>query len=236
MTVLPRKMNPEKLFDYLDGNLPPAERATLEEKLASDLVLQRELDIAREMHRRAPGSREVVGPDHDLDIPQPDGKLGRRVATAFAFLVMLNVVVGIIFIIGSKKSEKGTDLKARELAVRKQIAESLQKTAENALPVPTLDVDEIRLTASPSERETMANNVVMLAAQYGGSARKAPADDTGVTVLAELPASRAHEFRRALAPLAQADFSSTPSRSESLPTSETVNIYVRITDPPSSTP
>src|SRR5439155_804257 len=40
-------MNPDKLFDYLDGRLPAAERAALEEQLISDGQLQRELAVAR---------------------------------------------------------------------------------------------------------------------------------------------------------------------------------------------
>jgi hypothetical protein len=222
-------MNPEKLFDYLEGKLPSAERAELEEKLATDPQLQRELSIAREMHRRSRGSREVLGESEDFDIPPPSGKLGGRVATAFAFLVLLNVLVGIAFIIGRKKSEKQTDIRTQELAIRQQLTASVQQAAEKALPPPTLEANEIRLTASANEREAMANNVVMLATQYGGSAMKAPTDDTGMTVLADLPASREEEFRRALAPLAQADSSSPAPRKEKATANERVNIYVRIT-------
>ena len=43
-------MNPDKLFDYLDGRLPAAERAALEEQLISDRQLQRELAVARQIH------------------------------------------------------------------------------------------------------------------------------------------------------------------------------------------
>jgi anti-sigma factor RsiW len=225
-------MNPEKLFDYLEGNLPAEERAQLEERLATDPQLQRELTIAREMHRRSRGSREVIGESEDMDIPSTQsGKLGRRLAAVFALLVLVNVLVGIAFIIGKKKSEKPADLRARELAMRQQLTVSLQKTAETALPPPTLEANEIRLTASANDREALANNVVMLATQCGGSAARAPADDTGVTVLADLPASREDEFRRALAPLAQADFSSPTPRKEKPAAKERVNIYVRITQP-----
>lgn len=231
MTVSTVTMNPEKLFDYLEDNLPAAERAKLEERLATDPQLQRELDIAREMHRRSPGSREVLGMSDEVEIPPPSGKLGQRVAAAFALLVLLNVLVGIAFIIGSKKSPKTTSLEAKELAIREQVAASLAKTAEAVLPAPTLDVDEIRLSASPNEREAMANNVVMLAAQFGGSATKAPADDSGITVLAELPASRVDEFRQAVAPLAHTGFSPAPPRSQTRPATEKVNIYVRIAQP-----
>ena len=229
-------MNPEKLFAYLDGRLPASERVKLEEDLARDPHLRRELEIAQEMHRRAPGAREVLGGTDDPEIPEPANKLGRRITTVFVFLVMLNVLVGIIFIIGAKKAEKSSDLQTREKAVRQQIADSLQKTAEDALPLPSLDVDEIRLAASGPERDALADSVVTLAAQYGGTATKAPPDDEGITVLAELPASRAHEFRQALSPLAGTNLSTPSRRRESMPATEKVNIYVRIANAPRSTP
>jgi hypothetical protein len=223
-------MNPERLFDYLEGNLAAEERAQLESQLAIDPQLQREFAIAREMHRRSRGSREVLGESEDIDIPSPrSGKLGRRLVTVFVLLVLVNVLVGIAFIIGRKKPEKSADLGARELAIRQQLTASLQKTAETALPAPTLEADEIHLSVSANEREAIANNVVMLARQCGGSAAKAPADDTGITVLADLPASREDEFRQALAPLAQADFSSPTPRKERPSAKQRVNIYVRIT-------
>ena len=43
-------MNPDKLFDYLDGRLAPSERAALEERLMSDKQLQREFAVARQIH------------------------------------------------------------------------------------------------------------------------------------------------------------------------------------------
>lgn len=222
-------MNPEKLFDYLEGNLNAGEQAELEERLATDPQLQRELAIAREMHRRSRGSREVLGESDELEVPPPSGKLGGRLIAVFALLVLVNVLVGIAFIIGKKKSQNPADLRARELAMRQQLTASLQKTAESALPPPRLDAEEIHLSAPPSEHDALANNVVMLATQYGGSAAKAPPDDAGITVLADLPASREEEFRQALAPLAQADFSSPAPRREKTADRERINIYVRIT-------
>ena len=111
------------------------------------------------------------------------------------------------------------------------------------MPAPTLATAEIRLVASTNEHEALANNVVMLANQYGGSAAKGPPDEAGITVLADLPALRAGEFRQALAPLAAADFSSPMPSTEKPPINEgssfpashseaataRVNIYVRIT-------
>src|SRR5437868_445382 len=88
-------MSPEKLFDYLEGKFGAKERAAFEERLATDPQLQRELAIAREMHRRARGSREVIGDSNDPEIPQPAKPLGRRLITAFAALVLLHVTVVI---------------------------------------------------------------------------------------------------------------------------------------------
>jgi hypothetical protein len=231
-------MNPEKLFDYLEGSLPEEEEAELERKLATDPQLQRELAIAREMHRRSRGSREVLGESDDLEIPTAQsGKLGRRLVAVFALLVLVNVLVGIAFIIGRKKPEKPADLRARELAIRQQLTASLERTAETALPAPTLPAQEIHLFAPAGEHETLANNVVLLATQCGGSAAKAPPDDKGTTVLADIPASREDEFRKAIAPLASTDFSSPTPRAEQPVARERINIYVRITQPaPSPNP
>ena len=54
-------MNPDKLFDYLDGRLSAAERAALEDQLISDQQLQRELAVARRIQAAmGDGSREVL--------------------------------------------------------------------------------------------------------------------------------------------------------------------------------
>jgi hypothetical protein len=225
-------MNPEKLFDYLEGILPEQEQAELERKLATDPQLRRELAIAREMHRRSRGSREVLGESDELEIPAaPNSKLGGRLMAAFALLVLVNVLVAIAFIIGRKKPENPADLRARELAIRQQLTASLQKTAETAMPAPTLVADEIRLFAAAGDHETLANNVVLLAKQCGGSAAKAPPDDTGITVVADIPTGREDEFRQAIAPLASTEFSSPTPRAEKSVPRDRINIYVRITQP-----
>jgi hypothetical protein len=226
-------MNPEKLFDYLEGKLPETERVALDERLATDAQLQRELDIAREMHKRSRGSREVMLEGDEPEIPSPPKPLGRRVATAFAALVLLNVLVGIAFIIG-KKGDTG-ELRAREAATRQRLTESLQKTAESSLPLPTIG-DEVHLPAAIHERERIADSVVMLAQQSGGSAAKAPPDEQRITVVIDLPSTRADEFRRSLAPLAPADYSPPPPELSPAPDKRTI-MQVRIGDPmPSPTP
>jgi hypothetical protein len=220
-------MNPDKLFDYLEGNLPEGERTQLEKEMADDPQLQRELAIAREMHRRSCGSREVLV--DDPEIPAPAKPLGRRLITAFAALVLVNVLVGIAFIIG-KKDGTG-EIRAREAATRKQLEASLQRTAETSLPLPTIG-DEIRLSAIADERDRVADNVIALAKQSGGSAAKAPPDEKSIVVVVDLPSMRADEFRRALAPLAPPDYSPRPEPS---PTANKRTILqVRIGDAPSS--
>ncbi len=222
-------MNPDKLFDYLEGNLPEPERAQVEKQIAADPQLQRELDIAREMHRRSRGSREVMFEGNDPEMPSPAKPLGRRLITAFAALVLVNVLVGIAFIIG-KKDGTG-EARAREAATRQQLEASLQKTAETTLPLPTIG-DEIRLTAVAEERERVAGNVIALAKQCGGSAAKALPDEKSVVVVVDLPSTRADEFRRALAPLAPPDYSPRPEPSASA--DKRTILQVRIGDAPSS--
>ena len=177
-------MNPEKLFDYLEGKLSEPERVRLEEQLAADPQLQRELAIAREMHRRSSGSREVLLESEEPEIPTPPKPLGRRLITAFAALVLLNVFVGIAFIIG-KKGDPPENATAKP-ATRQQLTESLQKNSHGALPLPTIG-DDIHLPAPAEERERIADSVILLATQAGGSAAKAPPDDQRITVVIDLP-------------------------------------------------
>ena len=217
-------MSPEKFFDYIEGNLPEAERTALEERIAADPQLQRELAIAREMHRRARGSREVLGESEEPEIPVPAKPLGRRLITAFAALVLLNVLVGIAFIIGRKN---GTgELRAREAATRQQLESSLQKSAETSLPLPTI-AREIHLPAAAADRDRVADNVILLAQQAGGSAVKAPADDAGLNVVVDLPSDRADEFRRSLAPLAPADYVAPAAEGTPAPGARTI-LQVRV--------
>jgi hypothetical protein len=222
-------MNPDKLFDYLEGNLPEAERTQLEKQIAADPQLQRELAVAREMHRRSRGSREVIV--DDPEIPAPAKPLGRRLITAFAALVLVNVLVGIAFIIG-KKDGTG-EVRAREAATRQQLEASLQRTAETSLPLPTIG-DEIRLSAAAAERDRVADNVIALAKQSGGTAAKALPDEKSIVVVVDLPSMRADEFRRALAPLAPPDYSPRPEPSPSA--DKRTILQVRIGDAPSSPP
>jgi hypothetical protein len=188
-------MNPDKLFDYLDGRLPPEERAELERRLATDSYLQRELVIAREIHSRMRDSREVMLTD---DATANRGAvLGRRVAIAFAVLVFLNVVFGL-YAIGFMENKRRARPNEHS---RQELVQALQKAAANALPTPSLDVDEIKLNAAPKQRDAVASKVIATAKQAGGSAVKNLSNENGTLVFAEIPAARVNEFREALAKL-----------------------------------
>ena len=200
VTLLLLNMHPDRFFDYLDGKLSETEKTAFEQAVEADPHLRREMAIAREMYARNHRSREVMGTGDELeDLGAPPSKLGRRLITAFAALVLVNVLVGIEFIIG-KHRPRADDLRG-ETALRAQVDASLDQAAQRVLPVPTLGLDDIKLFATTDEREAMAVRVITIAANCGGSAARALSDASSLTVLADIPANREVDFRRGLAPL-----------------------------------
>jgi anti-sigma factor RsiW len=185
------KMNPDKLFDYLEGKLSPRERTELEKQLMSDPQLRRELTVARQIHADVSGSREIIGVS-DPTLEERGAVLGRRVATAFAILVFANVVFGIYAIAFMKQKEK---TRVNTEQDRSELAESLARTAAVALPTPSFDVEEIKFTAPVAEQNKLANKVIAAAKQVGGSGTKGLADQHGVLLFAEVPTARLNDFR-----------------------------------------
>src|SRR3954453_5498820 len=100
-------MNPDKLFDYLDGKLSPADRTALEEKLMSDAQLRKQFEVARKIHRTGRDSREVIMPSEDPEAVARGGRLGRQIATAAIVLMFLNVVGGLAVITWKNQKPKG---------------------------------------------------------------------------------------------------------------------------------
>jgi hypothetical protein len=187
-------MNPDKLFDYLDGKLPDWERTQLEQRLLEDEQLRRQFAIAREIHKGTGGSREVLAVDEATT--KRGALITRKVVAAFGALVLLNVFVGIAFIIGLNK--KPNDLGAHEAAVRKQLMESMEKAATTALPTPSLDVAEIKVPAPRGKVDATAKKLIATAQHFGGTATKGLPDPNGLAVVAEVPAERENDFREAL--------------------------------------
>jgi hypothetical protein len=227
VTVAALKMNPDKLFDYLDGNLPAAEREQLEERIAEDSQLQRELIVARKIHREMGGSREVLGVAEETPAVGTRGAaIGRHVAIAFFVLVLVNVFIGIMFIIGRKPKN---DLGPQEAAIRAQLTASLEKTAGLALPAPTL-ADEIKITASASERDAVADKIIAIATRLGGSGTKGLPDDSGVIVWVEVPGDRESSFRSALVPLRASPLPAEPSTANGGSPNAKRILQIRISD------
>jgi len=187
-------MNPDKLFDYLEGRLPAGERAALEERLISDKQLQRELAVARQIHAGMHGdSREV------LLAPQPDvteqgRKMALRVGVAFIILMAVNVGFGLIV----RHETRNPNRALLETQMRQQIAKSLEHAAATLTPAP-LGVSEITVPAAAGKLDTVANEVVTIASRLGGSATKGLQDRDRVSLLVDVPSNREQEFRAAIA-------------------------------------
>jgi anti-sigma factor RsiW len=226
-------MSPDKLFDYLDGQLPHFEREQLEAQLANDEHLQRELSIARQIHKGMSRSREVILPEQlDPEDAERGGILGRRVATAFAVLVALNVVVGLIFI-AARNQKKPADFGPKEAAIRKQLQESLAKTTSSAFAVPAIGPAEITLHVAKGQRDETATKIVGTAARMGGAGTKALPEEHSIIVLAEIPSNSEAEFRQMLSTLGAVASSPEPAAADSSPTaSEKKMFQVRIEEPP----
>ena len=163
-------MNPDKLFDYLDGRLSVAERTTLEEQLMSDRQLQRELAVARRIHAGMEGhSREVLLPS-EMDVSKRGRKMALRVGVAFIVLMAVNVGVGLWLI--ARHETKNPNRALLETQMRQQLAKSLEHAAEAALTPAPLGVSEITIAAAPGRLDAVANEVATIAGRLGGSATK----------------------------------------------------------------
>jgi hypothetical protein len=191
-------VNPDKLFDYLDGRLLPTERAALEERLMSDKQLQRQLAVARQIHTGMHGdSREVVLPRPE-DVSEQGRKMAIRIGAAFMVLVFVNVGIGLWFIFRHESKNPNRPLLERQM--REQIAQSIERAAATLSPTPNaLGVSEITVSAETGKVDAVADQVVAISSRLGGSATKGLQDHGRLTVLIDVPANREQEFRDAIA-------------------------------------
>jgi hypothetical protein len=188
-------MNPDKLFDYLEGRLPATERAALEERLISDKQLQRELMVARRIHSGMRGdSREVLVPPRS-DVTEQGRKMALRVGTAFIILMAVNVGIGLWLI--ARHESRNPNRALLETQMRKQITNSLENAAASFTPAP-LGVGEIIVPAATGKLESVGDEVVTIATRLGGSATKGLVDHGRLSVLVDLPSNRDPEFRAAI--------------------------------------
>jgi anti-sigma factor RsiW len=190
-------MNPDKLFDYLEGRLSPKERAALEEQLMSDKQLQREFAVARQIHAGMRGdSQEVVLPAAP-DVPEQGRKMAIRVGVAFMVLMFVNVGIGLWFIFKHESGNPNRPL--LEAQMRAQIAKSIERAATLAPAPNALGVSEITVPAENGRLDAVADEVVAIISRFGGSATKGVSDAGRVSILADVPANREPDFRNAIA-------------------------------------
>jgi hypothetical protein len=190
-------MNPDKLFDYLEGRLSASERAALEEQLISDKQLQRELAVARQIHTGMHGdSREVLLPAK-TELTERGRKMALRVGTAFIILMAVNVGFGLWLIV--RHETRNPNRALLETQMREQITKSLERAAATLTPGPNaLDVTEITVPAASGKLDAIADEVVGIVTRFGGSATKGLQDNGRISVLVDLPPNREQEFRAAI--------------------------------------
>src|SRR6266536_6437218 len=166
---VPGTMNPDKLFDYLEGRLSPGERAALEEQLISDKQLQRQLAVARQIHAGMRGNSREVLLSPEPDVTEQGRKMALRVGAAFIILMAVNVGFGLWLI--ARHETKNPNRALLETQMREQIAKSLEHAAATFTPAP-LGVSDLMVPAATGELEAVADEVVTIASRFGGSATK----------------------------------------------------------------
>ena len=213
-------MNPDKLFDYLDGRLPEAERAALEEQLMSDKQLQREFAVARQIHSGMRGeSREVILPA-PADLPEQGRGMGIRIGVAFMVLMFVNVGIGLYFIFWHES--KNPNRRLLEAQMREQIAKSIERAA-SLTPAPNaLGVTEITIQAETGKLDAVADKVIAIVSGLGGSATKGVPDVGRLSILVDLPGNREQEFRTAIASIRNGTPKSTAVAEHTVSTSAPV--------------
>jgi len=188
-------MNPDKLFDYLEGRLPSSERAALEERLMSDEQLRREFAVARRIHAGMRGDSHEVVLAATPDVSPQGRNMAIRIGAAFMVLMFVNVGIGLYFIFRHESSNPNRPL--LEAQMREQIAKSIAR-AETLTPAPNaLGVTEIKIPAETGKLDTVADKVVGIVSMLGGSAIKGLPDAGRLSVLVDLAANRESEFRAA---------------------------------------
>jgi hypothetical protein len=224
-------MNPDKLFDYLDGKLPNWERSQLEEQLQSDSQLQRELQIARQIHERTRGELREVLLDDEAGTAARGRKMAWRVGIAFILLMGLNVAIGLWLIV---RHETGNpNRKLLETRMREQITKSLEHATHETLTPPPLDVSDITIPVARGGLDAVADQVVSIAKRLGGAATKELPDPHRLGVLVDIPANKEVEFRNALATITGAASTSPAPNDNKRQSAEKKSFVVQIVEPAS---
>jgi hypothetical protein len=191
-------MNPDKLFDYLDGKLPDHERQELEERLMSDASARREFDVARRIHasmRENQSDRPEILSEMSEETAARGRRMARQVGLAFIVLVAMNVLLGLVYI--AHHESKNPNRQLLDKQAREDLRQSLEKAAAATLTPPPLGVSEWRITTERGRSEAVADEIVKAARKLGEATKGVP-DQGRIEVLAEIPANNAVEFKGSL--------------------------------------
>ena len=120
-----------------------------------------------------------------------------RIGVAFMVLMFVNVGIGLYFIFWHESKNPNRPL--LEAQMREQIAKSIEQAA-TLTPAPNaLGVSEITIPAETGKLDAVADKVIAIVSELGGSATKGVPDAGRLSILVDLPASRESEFRGAVA-------------------------------------
>jgi hypothetical protein len=222
-------MNPDKLFDYLDGRLPDWERSQLEERLLSDSQLQRELEIARQIHARTGGDFREVLLENDSSTAARGRKMALRVGSAFILLIGVNVAIGLWLI--AHHEGANPNRKLLETKMREQITKSLEHATHQTLTPPPLDVNDIIVPVALGRLNAVADQIVSIATGLGGSATKELPDPHRLGVLVDIPAKKEAQFRSAIATIAGGAASSPSPNDPSVASDAKKSFVIQLVEP-----
>jgi Tfp pilus assembly protein PilN len=190
-------VNPDKLFDYLDGKLPEHERHRLEEQLMNDAEARREFDVARRIHAATGGGREHLEVVDEVVGDRSQGKRAvRQILLATLVLVAVNVFLGLLYIAHHESTNPNRALLDQQN--REELRQALDRAAADALTPPPLGVTELNLTVEKGREQAVADEIVQLTKRLKGTATAGIPDDARMKMLVELGGERSQEFRDAL--------------------------------------
>src|SRR5207237_842109 len=200
--LLFRHMNPDKLFDYLEGKLPDHERQALEERLMSDASARREFDVARRIHasmRENQSDRPEILSEMSEETAARGRRMARQVGLAFTVLVAMNVLLGLVYI--AHHESKNPNRQLLDEQAREHLRQSLEKAAAATLTPPPLGVSELRITTERGQSDAVADGILKAAKKFLGEATTGVQHNGEIQVLVEIPANKAAEFKSALTAL-----------------------------------
>ena len=141
-------------------------------------------------------SHEVVLPP-PTDVPEQGRNMAIRIGVAFMVLMLVNVGIGLYFIFRHESNNPNRPL--LEAQMREQIAKSIERAAAFTPAPNALGVNEITISAENGKLNAVADKLVAVVSELGGSATKGVPDAGRLSILVDLPANRESGFRMAIA-------------------------------------